>query len=73
MTCMPVFNTHRELKNGRSYDRLANNKLTETSGSKTTDLQKAHSGNTDSECEARILAQEEVDEQIKTYIAPLTK
>ena len=47
--------------------------MTKFSCSETSNLLNTRRGNTDSASEARILTQEEVDEQIKTYNAPLTK
>ena len=47
--------------------------MTESSISLTRDLLNADRSNTESESEARILTQIEVDEQIKTNIATLTK
>ena len=52
---------------------LANDRMTEINSSESSDLLMAHRGNTESEYKTRILAQEEVDEQIRTFIALLTR
>ena len=56
----------------QKYDILANSRMTKTSSSGTIVPLTARSGNTDFECETLIRTQEEVDEHIKTYTAPLT-
>ena len=70
---MPVFSTHRESRKGKRYDTIANTSETETTCSENNNLLSAHGSNTDSESGALILTQGEVDEQIRTYIALLTK
>ena len=63
---MPVFNTHREIGNGKTYDTLIINRMAETSTSETEAkdlLNAAHRGYTES-----ILTQEEVDEEMKTFV-----
>ena len=69
---MTVFNTHPKLKNGKRRDTIANNRMTAISTSGTSDILNNHRGNTDSDSEARIMTQEEVNEQIKNYTANLT-
>ena len=70
---MPVFNKHRELRDGKRYNTLPNSGMTATKISEHNDTLKTHKSNTNFEFEARILTQEEVDEQGRTYFAPLTK
>ena len=70
---MPVFKLHREVRNRERWDKLASNRMNEFSSSETTDLPNAHRNNTDSESEECILTQVKVNEQIRNYIAPLTK
>ena len=70
---MPVFSTHRESRNGKRYDTIANTSKTETTCSENNNLLNAHGSNTDSESGAHIPKQGEVDEQIRTYIALLSK
>ena len=59
---MPVFETHRELKNGERFDRFPNYRMNETNSSETWKFWDADSGNTDSYSKWRILTQEDVDE-----------
>ena len=47
--------------------------MIETNSSEASDILNALREKTDSESETRILTQKEVDELIKTYIAPLNK
>ena len=47
--------------------------MTEINSSETNDLLNAHRSDAESGSQAGILAQEEVDEQTRTYIAPLTR
>ena len=73
VTCMPVFNTHRELRISNRYDTLKNGRMTENSMSEKCDSLNAHRDNVDSQSKARILTKEEVHEYIETYITSLTK
>ena len=70
---MPVFNKHKELRNVKKYGTLTTNRVTETNSSESNDFLNALRGNADSESEARILTQEKVDEQIRTYCALLIR
>ena len=47
--------------------------MTENDKSETSDLVNAHMGKTGSDSETSILTQKEIDEQVKNFIAPLTK
>ena len=70
---MPGLNRRRESGNGRKYDTLASNRMTGINSFETSSLLNSYRSNADSESEARILIQEEVNEQIKSYIIPLNK
>ena len=70
---MPVFKTHREFKKDINYDTLANSRMTEANSIKARGLLSTNSRNTVSKSEARILTKENVEEQIKFHIAPLTR
>ena len=71
--CMLVFNAHRILRKGKRYDMLASNRNSETNNYETSDFPNAYRDNTGSDSEAGFLTKREVEEQIMTYIAPLTK
>ena len=73
ITCMPVFNMHRELRNGKTFDMLAKNRMTGINSSENGDLQNAHRDNAYSDSEARVLTQEENYKQMKCYIVPCTR
>ena len=47
--------------------------MTETNSSEADNLLYAHRSNVDAESEGRIVKQKHVDEEIRTYITPLTK
>ena len=67
---MPVFDTLQDLRNGKKYETIANTRLHEHGSSENLALLSSHWGDADSKSRTRILIQEEVDEQIKNYIAP---
>ena len=69
---MPVFGTLLELGNGKKYETNINTNMGKNNNSDTNPIMNANKNNTDNESETRILTQEEVDEQIRNYIAPFT-
>ena len=69
----PIFNTQRDLKNGKRYDTLAGNQLIEISSSEAIDFPNAHGDIVDSDSKARNITQEEFGEQNESYIAPVKK
>ena len=71
---MPVFNTQRDLRNGKRYNALSNNRMTDINCLKlTTSFLNAHRSNTDSDSEPYFSVHEAVDEKINNYITLLTK
>ena len=70
---MPVFNTFQKLGNGWKYETFANIRMSEKDSSESNPFKSAHQSNTDTDSETRILTQGEVDDQIRNYIAPLTR
>ena len=70
---MPFFTLQRQLRKVKRYDTLTHGQMAENSHTEIDEFQPARRYNSDSESEARILSQEAVDEQIKSYSAPLTK
>ena len=73
ITCKPVFDTIRELKNGKKYETTANISISENNCAEIIPTVSAYESNTDTECETRIVTQEEVDEQIRNYNVSLTR
>ena len=62
----------RDLKNGTKYESDLNTRMSEYNSSEANSIMSAHESNNDNESETRIFTQEEVDEQIKNYIDPVT-
>ena len=62
-----------ELRNGKKHETATNSDKNENNRSETNPIMSAHGNNTDKGSETRILTQEEVDEQIRNYIAPLIR
>ena len=46
--------------------------MVDDSNAKNVDIQDLHKDNSDSEREPHVLTQEQLDEQIKTYFAPVS-
>ena len=67
VTCMPVFDTIRELRNGKMYETATNTNIREDNSSETNLIKSAHECNTDNESKTRNSIQE-VDEQMKNFI-----
>ena len=65
IACLHIFNSHRELGQGKRYNTLTNTRMTGYNSSENSDILKAHRDN----AEASILTQKEVDEKIRTYFA----
>ena len=59
-----------ELRNGKKHETATKSDKNENNRSETNPVMSAHGNNTDKGSETRILTQEEVDEQIRNYIAP---
>ena len=70
---MRVFDTVREMRIGRNYDADNDMNLSENNSSESSRITSAHGDNINNKSEARLLTQEEVDEQIRNYIAPMNK
>ena len=70
---MPVSETPQNLRNGKIYETAVNTSISENDSSEANPNMSAHETDTDIESETRILTQQEVDEQIRKYIALLTK
>ena len=73
MNCIPVFDTIRELTISKNNETTTNTSMSENKSSETNYFMSAHGNNTGNKSETRILFQEEVDEQIRNYIALLTR
>ena len=69
---MPLFDSIRELRNGKKY-KTATISMSEGNSSEANPIIIAHENKSDKECETHILTQEEFDEQIRDYIAHLTR
>ena len=70
---MPVSEATRKLKNGRKYETATSSNMSESINSETNYDMIAREISTDDESDERILTQEEVDEEIKNSIPPLTR
>ena len=68
---MKSFDSFRELTNGKKYDTAIYISMSENFES--SPIMNAPERNTDEKLEERILSQEDVNEQIRSYFAPLTK
>ena len=70
---MPAFDIVQELGNGKKYETATSINLIESNFYERSPILSAHKDNVSIVSEARILTQEEIDDQIKIYITSLTK
>ena len=70
---MSVFDTFRELRKSKKYEWATNSCMVGNNCSETYPIISVHESNKDTESKTRILTQKEVGEQIRSYIAPLTR
>ena len=70
---MLAFDTSRFLRNGKKYKTATNTNISENSSSGNDPAMGSHEDEVSSESEAPILTQEDINEQIRCYIAFQTK
>ena len=70
---MAAFETVGELGSRKKFDTAPIIDMVENSSSETSPIMRTYEDNLDNESEARVFTPEEVDEQIRIYVAPLTK
>ena len=70
---MPVSEATRKLRNGKKCETATSSNMSESNNSEINYDMSAREISTDDESDARILTQEEVDEEIKNSIPPLTR
>ena len=70
---MHFFYSIRQLLNGKECDIAKSNKLSKSSSSESSPIVSASERNVEDEPEVHVRTQDEVNEQIRNYIAPLTK
>ena len=68
---MQSLDSTRQLRNGKKYGTATRISMSECSES--SPIMNALERNLNEESESRILKQEEVDQKIRSHIAPLTK
>ena len=72
-TCIKVFASIRKLRNGKKYDTASNTIKSENSNSEGNPAMNSRGTNKNEDPEVHAITQEEVDEQIKNFIATLTR
>ena len=70
---MQSFDSIWQLKNGKNNENALSIVISESNSSESSLIMNAAECNVEDESEACIVLQEEFNEQIKKYIAPLTK
>ena len=67
---MPVSEATQNLRTGMKYKSTPNSNIKENNSSETNSIKSSYEINLHNKFEARTLTQDEVDQQIRNYIAP---
>ena len=70
---MESFDSIRKLRNVKRYNTITDTTLSENSCSEDNPVVNSHETNENESPETRAFTQEEVNEKIKTFIAPFTR